>query len=211
MKSLIDALKFSRFIDMLKIIDRSHYFIIWRSPMNIRPLWNMFIVLCLLSGTAFGQFPKVKIAPPQKPTIVYDRVDIKSVTMEKTEIEFVYIVDNPNSVGIDGVLADYELFLKGNSTAVGKDMKFTIPAGGKSELKLPLEINYVNVFKSAADLTKAVLGGEKTIPFKMDILFKIDWKVLKFNVPITAEGELPLPEVKPAAPAPADLKKKIKF
>lgn len=51
----------------------------------------------------------MKIAPPQKPTIVYDRVDIKTVTMEKTEIEFVYIVDNPNSVGIDGVLADYEL------------------------------------------------------------------------------------------------------
>ncbi len=179
--------------------------------MSIRPYWKMFVVTFVLSGIAFGQFPKVKIAPPQKPTIVYDRVDVKSVTMEKTEIEFVYIVDNPNSVGIDGVLADYELFLKGNSTAVGKDMKFTIPAGGKSELKLPLEINYVNVFKSAADLTKAVLGGEKTIPFKMDILFKIDWKVLKFNVPITAEGELPLPEVKPAAPAPADLKKKIKF
>lgn len=172
---------------------------------------NTVLLLLLMTASLFGQFTKMKIAPPQKPTIVYDRVDIKSVTMEKTEIEFVYIVDNPNSVGIDGVLADYELFLKGNSTAVGKDMKFTIPAGGKSELKLPLEINYVNVFKSAADLTKAVLGGEKTIPFKMDILFKIDWKVLKFNVPITAEGSLPLPEVKPAAPAPADIKKKIKF
>ncbi|MEI7907287.1 MAG: LEA type 2 family protein, partial [Bacteroidota bacterium] len=94
---------------------------------------------------------------------------------------------------------------------VGKDMKFTIPASGKSELKLPLEINYVNVFKSAAELTKAVLGGEKTIHFKMDILFKINWKVLKFNVPISAEGELPLPEVKPAAPAPGDIKKKIKL
>lgn len=204
-------MKLSRFIDMLTPIIGSHSFIIRRFLMSIRLLSNIFVVTCLLFGIAFGQFPKVKIAAPQKPTIVYDRVDVKSVTMEKTEIEFVYIVDNPNSVGIDGVLADYELFLKGNSTAVGKDMKFTIPAGGKSELKLPLEINYVNVFKSAADLTKAVLGGEKTIPFKMDILFKIDWKVLKFNVPITAEGELPLPEVKPAAPAPADLKKKIKF
>lgn len=174
--------------------------------------FGLFLAVLLLSSAAlFAQFPKMKIAPPQKPTIVYDRVDIKSVTMEKTEIEFVYIVDNPNSVGIDGVLADYELFLKGNSTATGKDMKFTIAAGGKSELKLPLEINYVNVFKSAAELTKAVLGGEKTIPFKMDILFKIDWKVLKFNVPITAEGELPLPEIKPSAPAPADIKKKIKL
>ncbi len=93
--------------------------------------FGLFLAVLLLSSAAlFAQFPKMKIAPPQKPTIVYDRVDIKSVTMEKTEIEFVYIVDNPNSVGIDGVLADYELFLKGNSTATGKDMKFTIAAGG---------------------------------------------------------------------------------
>ncbi|MFZ4619659.1 MAG: LEA type 2 family protein [Bacteroidota bacterium] len=179
--------------------------------MNSRIVWAIALMVIISTVSMFGQFSKMKIAPPQKPTIVYDRVDIKSVTMEKTEVEFVYIVDNPNSVGIDGVLADYELFLKGNSTATGKDMKFTIPAGGKSELKLPLEINYVNVFKSASELTKAVLGGEKTIHFKMDILFKIDWKILKFNVPITAEGEFPLPEIKPAAPAPADIKKKIKF
>ncbi len=155
----------------------------------------VLLLLCTVS-VVYAQFPKWKLSPPKKPTVVYDHVDIKNVTMEKTEIEFVYIVDNPNSFGIDNVLADYELFLKGNSTAVGKDMKFTIPGNGKSEFKLPLEINYVNAFKSIEELTKSILGGAKTIPFRLDITFKIDLKVLKFEIPISAEGELPLPEVK---------------
>jgi len=157
-----------------------------------------------------AQLLKGKLSAPKKPTIVYDHVDVKKVTMEKTDVEFVFIVDNPNTFGIDDVLADYELFLKGNSTATGKDMKFTIPANGKSELKLPMEINYVHVFKSAEELTKAVLGGAKTIPFRLDITFKIDLKVTKFDIPITAEGELPLPEVNPAPSAPK-VDKKIKF
>ena len=170
--------------------------------------YSVFLLVCMVS-VSFAQFPKMKLSQPKKPSINYDRADVKSVTMEKTLVEFVYIVDNPNSFGIDNVLADYELFLKGNSTAVGKDMKFTIPGNGKSELRLPLEINYVNVFKSAEELTKSILGGAKTIPFRLDITFHIDLKVFKFDIPISAEGELPLPEVKPASPA--DVKKLIKL
>ena len=68
----------------------------------------------------YAQLPKGKLSPPKKPTIVFDSVEIKSVTMEKTDVVFVYIVDNPNSFAIDNVLADYELFLKGNGTGSRK-------------------------------------------------------------------------------------------
>lgn len=168
------------------------------------------VFLICAAGSMNAQLLKGKLSAPKKPTIIYDRVDVKKVTIEKTEIEFVFIVDNPNTFGIDDVLADYELFLKGNSTATGKDVKFTIPPGGKSELRLPLEINYANVFHSAAELTKAVLGGAKTIPFKLDITFKIDLKVLKFEIPLSVEGELPLPEISVTPSAPK-IDKKIKF
>jgi LEA14-like dessication related protein len=154
-----------------------------------------FLLVCAVT-IAYAQLPKGKLSPPKKPTIVFDSVEIKNVTMEKTDVVFDYLVDNPNSFAINNVLADYELFLKGNSTAVGKDMKFTIPANAKSKLQLPLEINYVHVFKSAEALTKAILSGEKTIPFQLDITFKIDLKGLKFQIPISTKGELPLPEAK---------------
>ncbi len=164
-------------------------------------------MLCTAS-IVYAQLPKGKLSPPKKPTIVFDSVEIKSVTMEKTEVVFDYIVENPNSFSIDNVLADYELFLKGNSTAVGKNVKFTIPANGKSILKLPMEINYVHVFKSAAELTKAIVGGAKTIPFQLDITFKIDLKAFKFQIPITTKGELPLPQANAAPDLKLDGKTK---
>jgi LEA14-like dessication related protein len=166
------------------------------------------LLVCTVS-IAYAQLPKGKLSPPKKPTIVFDSVEIKNVTMEKTDVVFDYIVDNPNSFAINNVLADYELFLKGNSTAVGKNVKFTIPANSKSILKLPLEINYVHVFKTVEELTKAILGGAKTIPFQLDITFKIDLKALKFQIPISTKGELPLPEAKTTPDLKVDGKTKL--
>ena len=153
----------------------------------------VFLLLACTVSTTSAQLLKTKLSPPKKPTIVFDTVLIKNVTREKTDVVFVFTVDNPNPFAIDKVLADYELFLKGNSTAVGKDVKFAIPASGKSKLNLPLEINYVHVFKSAEELTRAILAGAKTIPFQLDIKFKLDLKGLKFDIPITTKGDLPLP------------------
>ncbi len=159
------------------------------------------IVICaatvLLSTSPIeAQIFKGKLSAPKEPTIKYDRVEIKKITFETANVDFVFIVDNPNSFGIDNVFADYELFLKEQSAGSGKDMRFKIAASGKSELKMPMDIVYLHVFKSAEELTKAILAGQKTIPFRLETKFKIDLKVKKFEIPVTAKGEIPLPELK---------------
>lgn len=154
----------------------------------------------------YAQLPKLKLSVPKKPTVVYDRMDVKSIKAKTANVEFVYIVDNPNSIGVDHIKADYELFLKGKPTAKGKDVNFTIPAETRQEFRLPLEINYLDVFESAGALAKAITQGKKSIPFQMDITFKIEVKVLKFEVPITAKGDLPLPKATP--PKKVKIKKK---
>ncbi|MBT6946552.1 MAG: LEA type 2 family protein, partial [Candidatus Marinimicrobia bacterium] len=160
----------------------------------------------------YAQLPKLKLSAPKKPTVVYDRMDVKSIKSKKAKVEFVYIVDNPNSFGVDHIKADYELLLKGKSAAKGKDVTFTIPAKTKQEFKLPLEINYLDAFESAGMLAKTIAKGKKSIPFQMDITFKIKVKPLKFDVPITTKGDLPLPKAKVKAPKKPKLKKKkLKF
>ena len=158
--------------------------------------------LLLVSG-ASAQF---KLRAPQKPTITYDRVEVKKVTFEKADVEFVYIVDNPNPVGLDFLTMDYELLLQDQSAATGKDMKFTIKAKAKTELRLPLEVVYLHLFKSTQELTKAILGGKKSIPFTINATFKADVKLLKFSIPVTAKGELPLPTSVPGKPSLPKLK-----
>jgi LEA14-like dessication related protein len=163
---------------------------------NRMALWIAAVLL--LSSVTAAQIFKGKLSTPKQPTIIYNRVDVKNVTFEKASVDFVFIVDNPNSFGIDNVFADYELFLKDQSAGSGKDMKFKIAASGKSELKMPLDIVYLHVFKSAEGLTKAILGGQKSIPFRLQTKFKIDLKVKKFEIPVTATGEIPLPGIKSA-------------
>jgi LEA14-like dessication related protein len=155
-------------------------------------------LLLLSLQFAYAQLPKIKLSTPKKPTVVYDRMDVKAIKAKKAEVEFVYMVENPNAFGVDHVKADYELFLKGKSAAKGKDVNFTIPANTKQEFKLPLEINYLDAFESAGALSKAILSGKKSIPFQMDMTFKIEVKILKFEVPVTAKGDLPLPNAKSA-------------
>lgn len=111
-------------------------------------------------------------------------------------MEFVYLVDNPNSFGIDDVFIGYELFLKGQNAGSVKDMKVSIAASGKSELKIPMDIAYKDAFKSIEELTKAILAGRRTIPFRLETMFKIQIGLLRVQKPVTATGEIPLPEPK---------------
>lgn len=130
------------------------------------------------------------------PEITYDRFEVKRITLDKADVDFIFIVNNPNPLGLDDITADYELFLKGQSTAQGKDIKFAVKPNSKSEIRLPAEISYIKAFKSAEILTEAVVSGQKSVPFTLNTVFKIDVKVATFSIPVTSKGDLPLPEFK---------------
>ena len=56
------------------------------------------LIVCSTSG---AQIFKHKLAAPKEPTITYNRVEVKKVTFQKASVDFVFVVDNPNSFGID--------------------------------------------------------------------------------------------------------------
>ncbi len=147
-------------------------------------------------SVSIAQIVTGKPSSPKKPEITYEKVDVKNVLPDKVCVDFVFLVNNPNTFGIDNVFADYELFLKKQPAGSGKDMKFDIAAAGKSELKMPMEILYSHAFKSSEELTKAVLSGQKTIPFRLETKFKIPLGILRVEIPVTATGDLPLPEIR---------------
>ncbi len=165
--------------------------------MRNRSVLLAVVISLFISQFAYGQaWKKLKAAAPKKPIVTYDRFEVVSTSFDKTVIDFVYIVDNPNAIGLDHIFVDYELFVKEQSMALGKDIKFQIKAKSKSELRLQAEFNYTKVFKSAAILAKTVIGGEKSVPFTIKTNFKVDLKLIKFNIPLTAEGDIPLPKIK---------------
>lgn len=138
----------------------------------------------------------------KKPVITFKKYEVKTVSFKDTTVDFIYSVDNQNSIGLNHISVSYELYLdckvkpaKTPPFAAGKDVKFDIKAKTVSPFILPLTINYEGFFKSAAKLTKTVLSGKKTIPFVLDTTFTLNIKILKFSIPIETKGELPLPDV----------------
>jgi len=64
-------------------------------------------------------------------------------------------------------------------------------------LRLPWKC-YLPFFKIDSRSDKIDSRGKKSIPFTINATFKADVKLLKFSIPVTAKGELPLPTSIPA-------------
>lgn len=139
----------------------------------------------------------------KKPDIKYEKFEVKKVTFRDTTVNFIYSVNNPNPVGLKNISVSYKLYLDCREKprnaapfASGSDVKFDIKSRAVSPFVLPLTVNYEGFFKTAAKLTKTVLGGKKTIPFVLDTTFTLNLKILKFSIPVESKGELPLPDIK---------------
>jgi LEA14-like dessication related protein len=141
--------------------------------------------------------------PLQKPDIKYDKYEVKKITFRDTRVDFLYLIDNPNPVGLKNIMVDYKMYLgykdspaKGTPpTMSGKDVKVDVKKKAVSVFRLPMTINYEGFFKSAKKLKEIIIGGQKTIPFVLQTTFKLNLNILKFDIPVEVKGELPLPEL----------------
>lgn len=161
---------------------------------------QLLILMFLVSSANAGWRDKVSSVSLKEPTVTFQEYKIKKSTQKYVDIDFMFIVDNPNPVGVNHVMLDYELFVKGNSAGSGKDMKLKIKSKAKTPLTIPLRVKYLDVFKSSKALTKAIVSGKKSIPFTFDLVCKLNLKLLKFSTLTKVEGEMPLPDAKSVVP-----------
>ncbi len=145
----------------------------------------------------------------KKPTITYLRTEITGISLEKVKANVIFQAINPNSVSLDFVSMNYKLFLENQQVLAGDGLKFNFIADSTTEFTVPVEVQYVSFFKSAENLTKAVLGGRKTVSFNLKSTLFVDLKMITVEIPVNASGDLPLPEIK--APAIKIPKPKLKF
>jgi LEA14-like dessication related protein len=147
------------------------------------------IILLLIAGCS--------PVPPgfvKKQTIKYKQTDITGLLKEKVNANVVFTEINRDSVTLDDVSLDYELYLEGQKFATGRDLKFNFKANDTTDFVVPIEVKYLDFFKTAEDMTKAMLKGKRTIRFELKTYITIRLAVFSFTIPVTAEGELPLQE-----------------
>ena len=82
----------------------------------------------------------------QKPTLRFKNVALHNATLAGINLDTVWQLDNPNTVGISLATVDYALFIDGHQVAAGAPQRgLQIPASGSTELTFPAEIKFADI------------------------------------------------------------------
>jgi LEA14-like dessication related protein len=130
------------------------------------------------------------------PTITFKKLEIKKLTFQSADVDFVFDVQNPNPLKVSLASFKYQLDFEGHKMLEGADPNgLTLAASGSSEIRLPVAIVYEEVYKIA----QAVKG-------KDDVAFALSGE-FGFNTPL-GEAKVPYQE---AGSFPAPKKPKLEF
>ena len=132
----------------------------------------------------------------KKQSITYLRTDVTSMSTDKINANVVFQEINRDSVALDNVTANFDLFLEKQKVASGKNIKFNFKANDTTEFVVPVEARYLDLFKTTENLAKAEINGKKTVKFEVIVAVTITYKLASFTITVSGEGEWPLPEVK---------------
>ena len=132
----------------------------------------------------------------KKQTIKYKETNVTGLSRDKVDANVVFQEINRDSVTLDNVSLDYELYLEGQKFTAGRGVKLNFRANDTTDFVVPMEVNYIDFFKTAENMAKAELKGKKSLKFELRTVVTIYLSVVTLRIPVTAEGELPLPEVK---------------
>ena len=131
-----------------------------------------------------GTFPV-----PKLPQVSLNRVDIKDLSFTKASLIVVLDLVNKNEfkVAIDGL--DYKVALGGNELANGKAMSIgPIKENGKSELELPVNLNFLEMGQAAY---KLLLNASSGYEVSGNFLFQVP-NLGQKNVAFSKKGSVPI-------------------
>ena len=130
-----------------------------------------------------------------EPKVSFDKAEISAISFQDITLDFSFIVDNPNSVGIEMAGYAYDLQIEGNSLIKGETKEpLRIEADDRSTIKLPLTLTYKDLYNMFSDIK-----GKDQIAYKIVNVFTFDLPVFgKASFPVEHEGTFPavkLPEI----------------
>lgn len=121
------------------------------------------------------------------PKVSFDRLDVREVSFEHVEADFVFLVDNPNPIQIDLASFSYALALEGVELLSGDAPEgFVLEQSGGSELVLPVGLVFAEIFETI-DATR----GEDVVDFDIAGHFGFDTPAGVARLPYDEAGDFP--------------------
>lgn len=127
----------------------------------------------------------------QKPTLTFQRVNLRDLTFVGLGVDLDWRIDNPNDFGIDLASVEYEFEVDGHLLARGKSAKgIQIAPSASSTLTLPFDVVYREMARSILALYQ-----KTEVPFTVKGHFGFDTPVGVIRVPFRKAGTLPVPRL----------------
>ncbi|HUX14523.1 MAG TPA: LEA type 2 family protein [Spirochaetia bacterium] len=128
----------------------------------------------------------------EKPRAQVTKAEVEKLNFEGAQIGVDVKITNPNAIGVSLSGFSYAFAVNGVSFITGDFTQgFSIAANGDSTVHVPVAFVYQKLISSIASL-----AGRNEAAYRIDLKFAFDVPVLgKVEVPITAEGKLPVVRV----------------
>jgi LEA14-like dessication related protein len=130
-------------------------------------------------------------APIEPPAVNFQKYELKSVGLTKSDVVFLFDVENPNNLPLGFKEISYSVKLDGSELAVGTFEGFDLSAQEKKTISIPVEVVYSKLVGQAANIALKFIKKE-SIKYAVEGEIKIRDNFTGFStgVPLKAEGEL---------------------
>jgi len=130
-----------------------------------------FIILLLVAGLASGctairLINSTKLKEPEFKYVDY-RPGKATVTSIPVFLKFKAI--NPNEIGLKNVYVSYELYTEGKRFLKGSDIEIHLAPKGETDIVIPAEVVYKDMFRALGPVATKVVMREKTIPVNVQV------------------------------------------
>jgi LEA14-like dessication related protein len=148
-------------------------------------------VLALLSLSGCAALTEVLQAAFTRPTLTFKSAKLSDVSLDSLTLDTVWLLDNPNAIGISLARADYRLTVEGKQVVAGVPPQgLTLPASGSTELRFPASIKLADVFPLAADL-----ATKDYAQYTVSGTVGVDTPLGVLDFPLSYQGQFEVPKV----------------
>jgi LEA14-like dessication related protein len=128
---------------------------------------------------------------PESPEISYQDAEFKLVSFTEVDAGFNFVLDNPNSVPLKGIVS-YKLNLDGDDFLSGESDEIAVNSQDKAAFTIHSKIDLIKFFGTTSKLLQAVAQGKKEIPYRFEGSYKTQAMFFPVEVPFVVQGAIPI-------------------
>ena len=148
-----------------------------------RPARSVAVLIALLALTGCASLSPIV----RTPEVSFQNLKIEEASLTDGIFNFIFVVNNPNPVGLRASRITYALKINGASFINGKlDRGISLPSNGAGQMAIPVHIRYLDAFDSMVDMVR-----RKTAAYDISGKFYIG----PIAIPYQARGVFNLPQM----------------